>query len=77
MKGHAGHALNERADELAREGIAAIRAGAIGALTSSELPAPKRRPRQAAEKLAHCGPLRAASDLPAAKPAFSRAVPMS
>jgi ribonuclease HI len=33
VKGHAGHDLNERADELAREGIAAIRSGATGALT--------------------------------------------
>ena len=33
VKGHAGHALNERADELAREGIAAIRSGATGTLT--------------------------------------------
>jgi ribonuclease HI len=32
VKGHAGHALNERADRLAREGIAAVRAGALGAL---------------------------------------------
>jgi ribonuclease HI len=32
LKGHAGHALNERADALAREAIAAIRAGALGAL---------------------------------------------
>jgi ribonuclease HI len=46
VKGHAGHAENERADELAREGIAAIRAGAVGALSSAELPAPKRRPRK-------------------------------
>ena len=46
VKGHAGHAENERADELAREGIAAIRAGAIGALSSSEPPAPKRTPRK-------------------------------
>jgi ribonuclease HI len=46
VKGHAGHAENERADELAREGIAAIRAGAAGALSSSELPTPKRRPRK-------------------------------
>ena len=46
VKGHAGHAENERADELAREGIAAIRSGAVGALTSSELPAPKRVPRK-------------------------------
>jgi len=34
LKGHAGHALNERADALAREAIAAIRAGAFGALSS-------------------------------------------
>jgi ribonuclease HI len=46
VKGHAGHAENERADELAREGIAAIRAGAVGALSSPELPAAKRRPRK-------------------------------
>jgi ribonuclease HI len=46
VKGHAGHAENERADELAREGIAAIRAGAVGALPSSELPVPKRLPRK-------------------------------
>ena len=32
VKGHAGHALNERADTLAREAIAAVRAGAAGAL---------------------------------------------
>src|SRR5689334_21126898 len=32
IKGHAGHAMNERADELAREGIVAARAGAIGAM---------------------------------------------
>jgi ribonuclease HI len=35
VKGHAGHDLNERADELAREGIAAVRAGAKGALSSA------------------------------------------
>ena len=34
LKGHAGHALNERADALAREALAAIRAGALGALSS-------------------------------------------
>jgi ribonuclease HI len=34
LKGHAGHVLNERADALAREAIAAIRAGALGALSS-------------------------------------------
>jgi ribonuclease HI len=32
VKGHAGHAMNERADELAREGLIAARAGAKGAL---------------------------------------------
>ena len=35
VKGHAGHAMNERADELARAGIVAIRAGALGALKTS------------------------------------------
>src|SRR5262245_4464615 len=40
VRGHAGNALNERADELAREGIAAVRAGAIGALSAVE---PKRK----------------------------------
>jgi ribonuclease HI len=39
VKGHAGHAQNERADELAREGIAAIRSGAVGALTPTASPA--------------------------------------
>ena len=32
VKGHAGHDMNERADQLAREAIVAVRAGAIGAL---------------------------------------------
>jgi ribonuclease HI len=32
VKGHAGHALNERADELARAGLTAARAGAKGAM---------------------------------------------
>jgi ribonuclease HI len=32
VKGHAGHAMNERADELAREGIVAARSGAMGAM---------------------------------------------
>ena len=34
VKGHAGHDMNERADELARNAIAAMRAGALGALKS-------------------------------------------
>src|SRR5262245_12147413 len=33
VRGHAGHEHNERADELAREGLAAARSGATGALT--------------------------------------------
>jgi ribonuclease HI len=32
VKGHAGDAKNERADELAREGLVAARAGAIGTM---------------------------------------------
>jgi ribonuclease HI len=32
VKGHAGHTMNERADQLARDAIVAIRAGAVGAL---------------------------------------------
>jgi ribonuclease HI len=32
VKGHAGHAMNERADALARDGIIAARAGAIGTM---------------------------------------------
>ena len=35
VKGHAGHPMNERADELAREGIVAARAGAKGAMSKS------------------------------------------
>jgi ribonuclease HI len=34
VKGHAGDTMNERADLLAREGIAAVRAGATGALSA-------------------------------------------
>jgi ribonuclease HI len=33
VRGHAGHEHNERADQLAREGLAAVRSGAVGALT--------------------------------------------
>jgi ribonuclease HI len=33
VRGHAGHPQNERADALAREGIVAVRSGAVGALT--------------------------------------------
>ena len=32
VKGHAGHAMNERADALARQAIMAVRSGAVGAL---------------------------------------------
>jgi len=35
VRGHAGNAMNERADELAREGIAAVRSGAVGALSDA------------------------------------------
>ena len=35
VKGHAGHAMNERADELARQGIVAARAGAAGAMKAN------------------------------------------
>jgi ribonuclease HI len=34
VRGHAGHDLNERADLLARQAIAAVRAGAHGALNA-------------------------------------------
>jgi ribonuclease HI len=33
VKGHAGHAMNERADQLARDGLVAARAGAVGAMS--------------------------------------------
>jgi ribonuclease HI len=36
VRGHAGHAMNERADELVREAITAVRAGARGALARSK-----------------------------------------
>jgi ribonuclease HI len=36
VRGHAGHELNERADALARQAIAAVRAGAVGALDPNE-----------------------------------------
>jgi ribonuclease HI len=44
VRGHAGHDLNERADRLACEALAAVRAGAIGALTARAegLPPSKR-----------------------------------
>ena len=48
--GHAGHAENERADELARDGIAAIRAGANGALTPSRAERTERHEAAAADR---------------------------
>ncbi len=33
VRGHSGHPMNERADQLARDAIAAVRAGALGALS--------------------------------------------
>src|SRR5262249_17882193 len=62
VRGHAGNALNERADELAREGIAAVRAGAIGALSGAN---PKLKPK-AAPKTA------SVASNPATKPAPPR-----
>jgi ribonuclease HI len=38
VRGHAGDAMNERADQLARDGIIAVRAGAFGALSPSRPP---------------------------------------
>ena len=35
VKGHAGHAMNERADQLARDGLIAARAGAVGAMKTN------------------------------------------
>ena len=35
VKGHAGHAMNERVDQLARDGVIAARAGAKGAMKRS------------------------------------------
>jgi ribonuclease HI len=53
VRGHAGNAMNERADELAREGIAAVRSGAVGALSDAgsaakafKKPKPKPSPKE-------------------------------
>ena len=35
VKGHAGHAMNERVDQLARDGVIAARAGAKGAMSKT------------------------------------------
>jgi ribonuclease HI len=44
VRGHAGHNINERVDRLAREAIAAVRAGATGTLTTlAEKPLPAKR----------------------------------
>ena len=48
LKGHAGHRLNERADQLARDAISAILSGAVGALTQGRV----RAERSAASKYA-------------------------
>ncbi|HEY8441592.1 MAG TPA: RNase H family protein, partial [Xanthobacteraceae bacterium] len=45
LRGHVGHALNERADALAREAIAAVRSGALGALTPTRATPHRRHPR--------------------------------
>jgi ribonuclease HI len=45
LRGHVGHALNERADALAREAIAAVRSGALGALTPNPSSPAKREAR--------------------------------
>jgi ribonuclease HI len=51
VRGHAGHEINERADRLAREGLAAARAGATGALTPhKQKPLPAKRREGAPDK---------------------------
>jgi len=44
VRGHAGNPLNERADELAREAIAAVRAGAAGAFSTASTTRKPSRP---------------------------------
>ncbi len=46
VRGHAGHPMNERADQLARDAIAAVRSGTIGALSPEHVRADKRVPRK-------------------------------
>ena len=46
VRGHAGHAMNERADELAREAMTAVKAGAQGALSRNPSGRNNRRPRE-------------------------------
>jgi ribonuclease HI len=41
VRGHTGDAMNERADQLARDAIVAVRAGALGALSSKPPPTAK------------------------------------
>jgi ribonuclease HI len=45
LRGHAGHALNERADALAREAIAAVRAGTVGAPRAEHAPGDRQPAR--------------------------------
>ncbi len=46
VRGHAGHPMNERADQLARDAIVAVRSGAIGALSPEHARADKPVPRK-------------------------------
>jgi ribonuclease HI len=46
VRGHAGDANNERADQLARDAIVAIRAGAVGALSPHSPPVPRGSKRK-------------------------------
>ena len=49
VKGHAGHAMNERADQLARDGLVAARAGAVGAMKTQIACQAGLRPRESGD----------------------------